>query len=114
MPQDEALIRIDWDVLFSAGSIVLVGDPLCGILNVFDHIKAVNPKSALSIVQDRNSISLFENAEVVIEVVQKSSGKTVERDLIIQKWKGHDVPGLMIPFLIKGSKIELDTKARVV
>ena len=68
----------------------------------------------MSVVHDRNSVNLFEKADVIIEIVQKISGTGVERDLIIQKWKGHNVPNILIPFLIKADKIELDTKGRVV
>jgi len=68
----------------------------------------------VSVVHDRNSVVVFKKADVIIEVVQNLSGTGVERDLIIQKWKGHSVPNILIPFLIKADKIELDTKGRVV
>ena len=34
--------------------------------------------------------------------------------LYLKQWKGHEVPGNLVPFLIKPNKIEPDTKARVV
>jgi hypothetical protein len=114
LTSEDQAISIDWDALFSTRSIVLVGDPLSGIFSLFNHIKKKNPASEVLVVQDRNSVVLFENADVIIEVVQKIAGAVVERDLIIQKWKGHALPTILIPFLIKADKIELDTKARVV
>ena len=114
MPQDKDDSSIDWTNLFSATSIVLVGDPLSGIFNVEEHIKLINPKSEIVVVHDRTAITLFEKADLILEIVQNLRGTQVERVLIIQKWKGHEVPGNLVPFLIKPNKIEPDTKARVV
>lgn len=114
MTSEDQAIFIDWDALFSARSIVLVGEPLSGIFSIFDYIKKKNPASEVLVVHDRNAVILFEKADVIIELVQKIAGTGVDRDIIIQKWKGHFVPNILIPFLILADKIELDTKGRVV
>lgn len=114
MTSDELSILIDWDRLFSAHSIVLYGDPLSGVASLRDHIRRINPSAEITIVHDKNDTFLFEGAEVIIEVVQKVSGNQIQRLMIIQKWKGHDVPTNLIPFLIQPDKIEVDTKERVI
>jgi hypothetical protein len=114
MPQDKELIHIDWQDLFSCSSIVLVGDPLSGILNVHDHIRKQYPKIDIRIIYDRSAYDAFEKAEVILEIIESIRGTQVERVIVIQKWHGHDVPVTIIPFLIRPEKIEPDTKARVI
>ena len=114
MSSEELAVLLDWDALFSAPTIVLVGDPLSGIFSVYDHIRKKNPNGVVSVFHDRNTIPMIEKADVIIEIQQKVSGNRVQRIFIIQKWKGHDIPSIMIPFIIKAERIELDTKERVV
>ncbi len=114
MPSEHLAILRDWDALFSAHSIVLIGEPLSGIFSVFDHIRRKNPEAIVSVLHDLNSIAFIGNTDVIIEIRQSVSGNTVQRLLIIQKWKGHDIPNIAIPFVIKADSIEVDTKERVV
>jgi hypothetical protein len=114
MPQDKELFHIDWEDLFSCSSIVLVGDPLSGILSVYEHIQKHYPKIHIQMVHDRTAVADFVNAEVILEIIETIQGTEVERVIIIQKWHGHVVPVTIIPFLIKPEKIEPDTKDRVI
>jgi hypothetical protein len=114
MPQDKEMIHIDWQELFSCSSVVLVGDPLSGILNVYDHIRKQYPNVSVQMVHDRAAHDVFGNAEVILEIIESIRGTQVERVIVIQKWHGHEVPVTIIPFLIKPDKIEPDTKARVI
>jgi hypothetical protein len=113
MPQDKDLIHIDWEDLFSCSSIILVGDPLSGILSVYEHIQKHYPKINIQVVHDRTAFTAFNKAEVILEIIEKIQGTQVERAIVIQKWQGHDVPVTLIPFLIKPEKIEPDTKSRL-
>jgi hypothetical protein len=112
--QSEVSGTIDLAELFSFPSVVLVGDPLSGILEVAHHMKKQNPAIDLQVFYTHDEHSVFERAELIIEIVQNCNGTRVERDMIIQKWKDHDIPPTAIPFIIKHSGIEPDTTRRVV
>jgi ABC-type sugar transport system ATPase subunit len=113
MPQDKDLVIIDLTELFSAPSILLVGEPLSGIHSVEEYIRSINPTGKITIAYDRNITTIYGMADVILEVVQQVMGSRVERHMIIQKWKGHEVPETILPFIIKPNKIEPDTKERV-
>jgi hypothetical protein len=113
MPQDKEQGYIDWKQLFSAPSVLVVGDPLSGVHSIAEYIRSINPSATVTISYDRKAPTLFATADVILEVVQQVLGSRVERHIIVQKWKGHDVPGTVLPFIIKAGKIEPDTKERV-
>ncbi len=113
MPQDKELVSIDWKQLFSASSVLVVGDPLSGVHSVSDYIHTINPSATVTVSNDRKAPAIYATADVILEVVQQVQGSRVERHMIIQKWKGHDIPEMVLPFIIKANKIEPDTKERV-